>query len=89
MGRRFLDESGIRTFPVWNARGVRTQQGATVPGRRRPGYTDGGRARRDRSAGEHDWFPISQSLVQFDSGAGLEELIAAWPFLFKEVRIIP
>lgn len=24
------------------------------------------------------WFPLSQGLVQFDSGAGLEELVAAW-----------
>ncbi len=32
------------------------------------------------------WFPLSQGLVQFDSGAGLEELAAAWPALAKEVR---
>jgi hypothetical protein len=31
----------------------------------------------------NDWFPLSQGLVQFDPGAGLEELIAAWPFLSK------
>ncbi len=36
-----------------------------------------------------DWFPISQGLVQFDPGAGLEELIAAWPGLPKEIRIVP
>jgi hypothetical protein len=26
----------------------------------------------------NDWFPLSQGLVQFDPGAGLEELMAAW-----------
>jgi hypothetical protein len=36
----------------------------------------------------NDWFPLSQGLVQFDPGAGLEELIAAWPVLFKEIRIV-
>ena len=25
-----------------------------------------------------DWFPLSQGLVQFDPGSGLEELVAAW-----------
>jgi hypothetical protein len=35
-----------------------------------------------------DWFPLSQGLVQFDPGAGLEELIAAWQVLSKEIRII-
>ena len=34
----------------------------------------------------NDWFPVSQGLVQFDPGAGLEELIAAWPVLSKEIR---
>jgi hypothetical protein len=34
------------------------------------------------------WFPLSQGLVQFDSGAGLEELIAAWPTLAKEIRSV-
>jgi hypothetical protein len=33
------------------------------------------------------YFPLSQGLVQFDEGAGLEELRAAWPALPK--RIIP
>jgi hypothetical protein len=33
-----------------------------------------------------EWFPLSQGLVQFDLGAGLEELIAAWPALSKEIR---
>lgn len=37
----------------------------------------------------NDWFPLSQGLVQFDSGAGLEELIAAWPILSKEIRSVP
>ena len=36
----------------------------------------------------NDWFPVSQGLVQFDPGAGLEELIAAWPILFKEIRSV-
>ena len=38
---------------------------------------------------ESDWFPLSQGLVQFDSGAGLEELVAAWPTLHKEIRGVP
>jgi hypothetical protein len=37
----------------------------------------------------NDWFPLSQGLVQFDSGAGLEELIAAWSVLSKAIRNIP
>jgi hypothetical protein len=36
-----------------------------------------------------DWFPLSQGLVQFDRGAGLEELLDAWPFLEKETRNVP
>jgi hypothetical protein len=32
------------------------------------------------------YFPLSQGLVQFDEGAGLEELRAAWPTLHKEIR---
>jgi len=35
------------------------------------------------------WFPLSQGLVQFDPGAGLEELVAAWPTLAKEIRSVP
>jgi len=26
-----------------------------------------------------EWFPLSQGLVQFDFGAGMEELLVAWP----------
>jgi hypothetical protein len=37
----------------------------------------------------NDWFPLSQGLVQFDPGAGLEELRIAWPDLAKEIRSIP
>jgi hypothetical protein len=37
----------------------------------------------------NDWFPLSQGLVQFDRGAGLEELIAAWSILPKEIRSVP
>ena len=36
----------------------------------------------------NDWFLISQGLVQFDPGAGLEELIVAWPSLAKEIRTL-
>jgi hypothetical protein len=32
------------------------------------------------------YFPLSQGLVQFDDGAGLQELRATWPALWKEVR---
>ena len=34
----------------------------------------------------NEWFPLSQGLVQFDFGAGLEELLAVWPALTKEIR---
>lgn len=36
----------------------------------------------------NDWFPLDQGLVQFDTGAGLEELAAAWSILAKEIRSI-
>lgn len=36
----------------------------------------------------NDWFPLDQGLIQFDLGAGLEELIAAWPSLAKEIRSV-
>jgi hypothetical protein len=32
------------------------------------------------------YFRLSQGVVQFDPGAGLEELRAAWPNLWKEIR---
>jgi hypothetical protein len=32
-----------------------------------------------------EWFLLSQGLVQFEPGAGLEELLAAWPTLQKHV----
>jgi hypothetical protein len=35
-----------------------------------------------------EWFPLSQGLVQFDPGAGLEELLAAWSTLAKEIRSV-
>lgn len=35
----------------------------------------------------NEWFPISQGLVQFDSGSGLEELVAAWPELAASAQI--
>jgi hypothetical protein len=34
------------------------------------------------------YFPLSQGVVQFDEGAGLEELRAAWPTLRKEMRLL-
>ncbi len=37
----------------------------------------------------NDWFPLSQGLVQFDPGGGLEELVATWPSLLKEIRAVP
>ncbi len=33
-----------------------------------------------------EYFPLSQGVVQFDEGAGLAELIDAWPTLWKEIR---
>jgi hypothetical protein len=35
-----------------------------------------------------EYFPLSQGVVQFDEGAGLEELRAAWPTLGKEIRSV-
>ncbi len=35
----------------------------------------------------NEW-PLRQGLVQFDEGAGLEELMAAWPTLWKEIRSV-
>lgn len=37
----------------------------------------------------NEWFPLSQGLVQFDIGAGLEELVAVWSTLAKEIRSLP
>jgi hypothetical protein len=37
----------------------------------------------------NDWFPLSQGLVQFDLGSGLEELLKAWSSLAKETRSLP
>src|SRR5262245_29615410 len=34
------------------------------------------------------YFPLSQGIIQFDEGAGLEELRAAWPTLWKEIRSV-
>jgi hypothetical protein len=36
----------------------------------------------------NEWFPLSQGLIQFDTGAGLEELLAAWPSLDKRIQDI-
>jgi hypothetical protein len=33
-------------------------------------------------------FPLDQGIVQFDSGAGLEELCIAWPSLTKHVLAV-
>jgi hypothetical protein len=33
-----------------------------------------------------EYFPISQGVVQFDPDVGLEDLLAAWPRLWKEIR---
>lgn len=34
-----------------------------------------------------EWFPLSQGLVQFDPGAGLEELAAAWPQIAQTAQL--
>ena len=34
------------------------------------------------------WFPLGQGLIQFDRGAGLEELAKVWPTLAKEIRSV-
>jgi hypothetical protein len=36
-------------------------------------------------AADEVYFPLSQGIVQFDEGAGLEELRAAWPALPKQI----
>ena len=34
------------------------------------------------------YLPLSQGVVQFDPGSGLEELRTAWPGLFKQIRTV-
>lgn len=34
-----------------------------------------------------EWFPLSQGLVQFDSGSGFEELVAAWSEIARSAQI--
>lgn len=34
-----------------------------------------------------EWFPLSQGLVQFDLGAGMEELLDIWSNVAKSARI--
>jgi len=33
-----------------------------------------------------EWLPLSQGVVQFDEGCGMEELLAAWTALKIEIR---
>lgn len=35
-----------------------------------------------------EWLPLSQGLVQFDLGAGIEELRAAWPTLARRMIVL-
>jgi hypothetical protein len=35
-----------------------------------------------------EYFPLSQGVVQFDEGAGLEQLLEKWATLWKEVRSV-
>jgi hypothetical protein len=35
-----------------------------------------------------EYFPLTQGIVQFDEGAGLDELRAAWSTLWKETRSV-
>jgi hypothetical protein len=34
------------------------------------------------------FFPLSQGIVQFDHGSGMEELLAAWPNLSKRIILL-
>ena len=34
-----------------------------------------------------EWYPLSQGLIQFDPGAGLEELRAAWSVVSQSAQI--
>jgi len=36
-----------------------------------------------------DWLPLGQGLVQFNTGAGVEELLVAWPALEKRIEDVP
>jgi hypothetical protein len=36
----------------------------------------------------NEWFPLSQGLVQFRSGSGLEELLKSWPLLEKRIVMV-
>jgi hypothetical protein len=36
-------------------------------------------------ASDEVYLPLSQGIVQFDEGAGLEELLVAWPSLTKQI----
>jgi hypothetical protein len=38
------------------------------------------------AANRDGWFPLSNGVVQFDAGAGLEELLAVWATLAKTIR---
>jgi len=38
------------------------------------------------AANPDGFFPLEHGLVQFDLGAGLEELLAVWPSLSKHIR---
>jgi len=38
-------------------------------------------------AAVNEWFPLSQGVVQFDPGAGLEELTAAWPAIARSAVV--
>jgi hypothetical protein len=40
------------------------------------------------AANRDGWFPPSNGVVQFDTGAGLEELLAIWPTLPKSIRAL-
>jgi hypothetical protein len=37
----------------------------------------------------NEWFPLSQGLIQFDPGFGLEKLVAAWSMLEKQIPDVP
>ncbi len=37
---------------------------------------------------DEEFLPLSQGVVQFDQGAGLEELLAVWLTLAKQIRVV-